>query len=350
MSIGPLMLDLEGLTLSAEENEILRHPQVGGVILFSRNYASPSQLARLTAAIHDLRDPHLLIAVDQEGGRVQRFREGFTALPPAAWYGALYRENPGRARLVCEKAAWLMATELRAAGVDFSFAPVLDVDVGVSTVIGDRAFADRSGVVADLGQAWMRGCHAAGTAVVGKHFPGHGGVRADSHLELPVDARPLADLLMDDLFPFERLIGAGMEGIMPAHVRYPQVDENPAGFSPRWLRDVLRRRLGFQGVIFSDDLSMQGACAAGGYGERAHAALGAGCDMVLACNNRAGALAVLDALKSYADPASSLRMLRMHGRKPVTRDAMHADARWKAAVDMLADYNPAMPLSLRLDT
>lgn len=211
MTIGPMMLDLEGPELTPEERELLCHPVVGGVILFSRNYNDPEQLSQLTAEIHAVQDPRLLIAVDQEGGRVQRFRTGFTALPPAARYGALYRDNPREGRRLAELAGWLMAAELRSLGVDFSFAPVLDVDLGVSTVIGDRAFADRPAVVADLAQSWMRGAHAAGMPAVGKHFPGHGKVVADSHLELPVDKRSLPELLIEDLVPFEQLIDAGME-------------------------------------------------------------------------------------------------------------------------------------------
>jgi len=346
MSIGPLMVDLEGLELTPEERGLLRQPAVGGVILFARNFQSPQQLTALTGEIRRVRDPHLLIAVDQEGGRVQRFRDGFTPLPPAAWYGHRYRERPAEARRVCERAGWLMAAELRCVGVDFSFAPVLDLDRGVSQVIGDRAFADRPQVVAELAQAWMRGVHAAGMPAVGKHFPGHGAVRADSHLELPTDERPLAELLMEDLVPFERLIGAGLEAIMPAHVLYPQVDDRPAGFSARWLRDILRTRLGFQGIIFSDDLSMGAAQVAGGYGERARAALAAGCDMVLACNNRAGALEVAEALADYDDPAAHLRMLHMHARHELSRSALHLDPRWHEAVAALASPEQEGDLSL----
>lgn len=349
MSIGPLMLDLEGLELTFEEQELLRHPKVGGVILFARNFVSAEQLSRLTTAIRDLREPHLLIAVDQEGGRVQRFREDFTRLPPAAWFGEQYRKNAAQARELCELAGWLMAAELRSVGVDFSFAPVLDVDVGLSNVIGDRAFAQKPLPVADLAQAWMRGVHSAGMAVVGKHFPGHGKIQADSHLELPVDQRRLEDLEMEDLIPFERLINGGMEAIMPAHVVYPRIDARPAGFSPFWLKEVLRRRLGFQGVIFSDDLSMEAATAGGGYGERALAALAAGCDMVLACNNRPGALQVLDALQGYEDPVGHLRMLRMHCRGSLSRQEVHEDPRWPRAVQALPDTTMGENLSLPLE-
>jgi beta-N-acetylhexosaminidase len=348
MSIGPVMLDLEGLEPTADELEMLRHPAVGGVILFSRNYRDPEQLQRLTARIHGARDPHLLVAVDQEGGRVQRFREGFTRLPPAARFGELYRQDPKRALRLCEQAGWLMATELRASGLDFSFAPVLDVDSGISEVIGDRAFGPRNMQVADLAAAWMRGCHAAGMAAVGKHFPGHGGVRADSHLELPEDGRSLAELEMEDLLPFQRLIGAGLEAIMPAHVVYSRVDARPAGFSALWLRDILRRRLGFQGVIFSDDLNMAAARQGGGFAERARAALQAGCDMVLVCNNPRGAAEVLDELRDYSEPAAHLRMVRMHGRQKLNRERMHLDPAWHRAVQALSDAfdNPDPQLDL----
>ena len=256
MSLGPIMLDLAGTALDAEDRELLRHPSVGGVILFSRNYASPAQLADLTAAIHALREPRLLIGVDQEGGRVQRFRQGLTRLPPAGRFGRLHVQDPARARPACEAVAWLMATELRAVGVDFSFAPVLDLDRGISQVIGDRGFASETQTVCELASAWTDGARRAGMAAVGKHFPGHGGVAADSHTDLPLDPRAFADFLMEDLVPFQRLIDHGLEAIMPAHVIYPQIDARPAGFSPVWLRDILRGQLGFQGVIFSDDLIM----------------------------------------------------------------------------------------------
>lgn len=324
------MLDLSGPDLTPEERERIAHPATGGIILFSRNYQSPDQAARLIAAIRAIR-PGLLIAVDHEGGRVQRFRTGFTRLPPAARHAAA--PDPLR---TAEIAGWLMAAELRALDVDFSFAPVLDVDCGISAIIGDRAFATDPATVADLALAFARGMRRAGMAAVGKHYPGHGGVAADSHLELPVDSRSLEALEQRDLPPFRALIAAGLEGIMPAHVVYSAVDPQPAGFSRFWLEDVLRRRLGFDGAIFSDDLSMAGAACAGGYAERARLALDAGCDMVLVCNAPDAADQVLAALvDDIPIPARQTRLARMQGRFPLARDALRASTEWQDAANLL---------------
>jgi len=311
MSIGPLMIDIEGLSLTSPDRALLNQPAVGGLILFARNYANPQQLSELTSAIRKARDKPILIAVDQEGGRVQRFRDGFTCLPPAAWHGQIYEVQPLEAIQQCERHGQIMATELRNVGVDFSFAPVLDIGCGPSKVIGDRAFAGTPQMVTALATAWVRGVHSVGMAAVGKHFPGHGAVQADSHQELPVDQRSLETILQADLIPFINLIHAKLDAVMPAHVLYPQIDNLPAGFSSLWLKDILRNRLNFQGVIFSDDLSMGAAQIAGGYGARAIAALNAGCDMVLACNNRAGALEVAATLANYVDIAAQQRLLQM---------------------------------------
>jgi len=350
MSLGPVMLDIQGTELTAEDRERLRHPLVGGVILFSRNYQSPEQIEMLVREIHDLRHPQLLVAVDHEGGRVQRFREGFTELPPVRQLGELYDQNPKRAKRLADTSGWLMATELRAVGVDFSFAPVLDLDRGVSQIIGNRAFHSDPEAVADLAHAYMTGMHRAGMAATGKHFPGHGGCAADSHLALPVDERKLTDLLLEDIVPFERMIHFGLAAIMPAHVLFPRVDSRPAGFSRLWLREILRGRLGFQGVIFSDDLSMEGAKSAfapslargprldpigeeaGDVVARGKAAMAAGCDMVLVCNDTAAADKLLSGLGAHDDPVSHLRLVRMHGREEVTRTQLAQDRGYHDAV------------------
>ena len=332
MSLGPVMLDLQGLELSPEDRERLKHPLVGGVILFSRNYRSPEQVEALVRDIHSLRTPQLLVAVDHEGGRVQRFREGFTALPPIRELGRIYDENSKRAIRLAETSGWLMATELRASGVDFSFAPVLDLDRGISGVIGDRAFHSHPEAVADLAHAYMLGMHHAGMAATGKHFPGHGAVAADSHLALPVDARKLVDIQAEDMVPFERMIHYGLEGIMPAHVVFTRVDVLPAGYSSTWLRKILREQLGFQGVIFSDDLSMEGAKFVGDIVARAKMALSAGCDMVLVCNDVKAVDQVLEGLGTHDDPVSHLRLVRMHGRENPTRTALAQDHTYRDAV------------------
>jgi len=343
MALGPVMLGLDGCELSAEEGELLRHPLVGGVILFARNYRSPEQVAALTAAIHALRQPRLLVAVDHEGGRVQRFRDGFTRLPAVRRLGEIYDRDPMRAKRLARVTGWLMAAELRAVGVDFSFAPVLDLDHGVSGIIGDRAFHRDPEAVADLAHAYASGMQKAGMEAVGKHFPGHGGIAADSHLELPVDPRPYADLAEADLLAFERMIHYGLAALMPAHVLYPQVDDRPAGFSARWLKDILRRQLEFQGAIFSDDLDMVGAGEAGSPPERARAALAAGCDMALACNDRRAAVAILDNLRLAPNPVSQLRLIRLHGRGQPCLERLRRGPVWQRASGLVRDYD-AFPL------
>jgi beta-N-acetylhexosaminidase len=313
--LGPVMLDMAGGKLTAEDRERLLHPLVGGVILFTRNYTSPEQLIRLTAEIHALRSPALIVAVDHEGGRVQRFREGFTAIPPMRELGKIWDQNAQHACHLAHEAGYLLAAELRAHGVDLSFAPVLDVDFGNSSVIGDRALHSDPHAIADLARALVQGFRHSGMGAIGKHFPGHGHVRADSHHEIPVDDRPYAEIEACDLVPFRSLIESGLGGIMPAHVIYPQVDAQPAGFSERWLKKILRGKLGFDGVVFSDDLSMEGASGAGGVVDRAKAALGAGCDMVLVCNNPQTADELLDKLQYTMPPLSLARLARMHGRQ-----------------------------------
>jgi len=334
MPLGALMLDLAGPVLEAGERELLAHPGVGGVILFSRNYESGEQLRALVDEVHRVREPPLLVAVDQEGGRVQRFREGFTRLPPPARLGERYDRDPQEALRLARTCGWLMASELRAVGVDLSFAPVLDLRRQRAGVIGDRAFHRDPDAVADLAGAWVHGMRDAGMSAVGKHFPGHGTVAGDSHEMLPVDERPLVTLRLEDLLPFERLIGRGLPGLMIAHVVYPEVDRQPAGFSRAWIRNVLRGELGFGGAVFSDDLAMAGAAAAGDPPARARAALAAGCDMVLACNDRPAAEAILEALARAqwrADAVALARLARMHGRAPAPGAPPGSDAHAQAA-------------------
>jgi len=331
MSLGPLMIDIKGYTLTDEDRELLQHPLVGGVILFSRNYESPQQLTALTTEIHALRQPSLLIAVDHEGGRVQRFRNEFIHLPSYAAFGKFYDRNPKQALVLSEEMGWLLAAELRAVGVDFSFTPVLDLGQGISTVIVDRACHAHPEVVAEIGHAIMKGMRQAGMTAVGKHFPGHGSVVADSHFDVAVDERPLVDLEFEDLLPFKRMIHYGLAAIMPAHVIYPQVDTQPAGLSSRWLQDILRKKYDFQGVIFSDDLSMVGAAIAGEPLARAQQALQAGCDMVLICNDREAVLQVINNFGEYKSPSSQVRLMRLHGKTAPDWDSLHADKRWLAA-------------------
>ncbi len=349
MSLGPVMVDLVGTTISAKERQLLQNPVVGGVILFTRNYESVEQLRALCAEIHALREPRLLISVDHEGGRVQRFKPGFTHLPPAAVLGRLYDASGKQVALnAAEQLGWLMAAELVHYGVDFSFAPVLDMDYGVSGVIGDRAFHKDPQVIAQLCQAWVRGMAKAGMAAVGKHFPGHGAVKEDSHTEKPVDQRELADLMLADVVPFQRLIDNGLAAVMPAHVLYAKVDDKPAGYSARWLQDILRNELGFQGVIFSDDLSMEGGNLGASFAERAQQALQAGCDMVLVCNHPAAAEEVVQALADYQEPASSLRLTRMHSKPGMLATDLFAQDQWRAAKQLVDDLSTQQNLELNI--
>ena len=313
---GPLMLDVAGVELAPDDRDRLRHPLVGGVILFARNYASSAQLKALTAEIRALRAQELLIAVDHEGGRVQRFREGFTPIPPMRALGELWDRDVAAAAREATRLGWTIGSELRAHGVDFSFTPVLDLDYAASAVIGDRAFHRNPNAAAHLASALHDGLRAGGMPAVGKHFPGHGYVAADSHVDVPVDDRPLDRIAVDDLVPFGVMVGRGLEGMMPAHVVYPAVDPQPAGFSAKWLQEILRGRLRFDGMIFSDDLGMAGAHVAGDMVARAQAALGAGCDMVLVCNDPAGADRLLDGWQPAPWPGLARRAARMEGRTP----------------------------------
>ncbi len=337
MGLGPVMLDVLGTNLTPEDEARLRHPLVGGVILFARNYESPRQLAELTARIHALRTPPLLIAVDHEGGRVQRFREGFTRLPAMRELGKIWDGHPKRARHLAQQAGYVLAAELRACGVDFSFTPVLDVDFGTSSVIGDRAFHGKPEAIADLAHALLQGLRQGGMPTVGKHFPGHGYVQADSHLAIPVDERSYTDIELCDLVPFRQMVNFGMTAVMPAHVIYPKVDDKPAGFSSIWLKNILRGELGFEGCIFSDDLSMEGATVAGGIVQRAQAALEAGCDMVLVCNRPDLADQLLTGLKWDMPAASRARLAHMRGHPhPDTLVQLHEQPEYLKAVHEVA--------------
>ncbi|GMU68489.1 MAG: hypothetical protein AMXMBFR37_08220 [Steroidobacteraceae bacterium] len=345
MTLGPLMVDLEGTALGPHERELLSHPLVGSVILFTRNYADPDQLTALTTAIHAVRQPALVIAVDQEGGRVQRFRPGFSRLPALRRIGQEYDLEPRRGLELARELGWLMAAELRACGVDISFAPCVDLDYGVSEVIGERAFHRRAPVVAELAVAYMHGMRDAGMAATAKHFPGHGAVVADSHLTLPVDRRALVDM-EEDLTPYRRLIANGLPAVMVAHVAFPEVDPEPASFSARWIRGVLREELGFSGVVFSDDLSMQGAASRGDIVARARAALAAGCDVLTVCNDRPAVETLIDALAIEPDPAMHLRLARLRGRDGLSPSALLASDAWRRGQRALARCAEAPRLEL----
>lgn len=328
MTLGPLMIDIEGTALTAEDRDLLAHPLVGAVILFTRNFQSIEQLEDLVAQIRAARTPAPLITVDHEGGRVQRFREGFTVLPSMRLIGHEYDLDRHGGLTLARQCGWLMAAELRAVGIDMSFAPCVDLDYGVSSVIGDRAFHREPEAVAELAVAFMGGMREAGMAACAKHFPGHGAVVPDSHVAMPVDRRELVDM-DQDLHPYRRLIDNRLPAVMAAHVVFPQVDALPAGFSPRWLQGELRRELGFNGAIFTDDLSMKGASVVGDMPARAAAALHAGCDVLSICNDRQGVLQVIESLPRSVDPVSQVRMARLHGKPGPDRLALRALQQWQ---------------------
>jgi len=311
--LGPLVVDLEGTSLSARERRRLRHPLVGQVILFTRNFESPAQLGALTAEIRSLRDPPLRICVDHEGGRVQRFRTGFSAIAPMARLGQLWDRDVLAACRAAMSTGYVIARELRAHGVDLTFAPVLDLAWDRSGVIGDRAFHADPRVVSMLAAHLTHGMALAGMANCGKHFPGHGWAEADSHHAVPVDSRPLEAILAQDAAPY-RWLGVALASVIPAHVVYPQVDELPAGFSRRWIGAILRRDLGFSGAVFSDDLSMAGAAVAGDMSARARAALQAGCDFILVCNDPEGADRLLAELRWQPSGAFAQALARIAPR------------------------------------
>ena len=311
------MVDVAGHTLTANEKKRLQHPLVGGVILFARNFENRAQLVALTRSIHRLRTPQLLIAVDHEGGRVQRFRtDGFTALPTMRRLGERWMQDPLQAMRMATEVGYVLGAELRACDVDLSFTPVLDLDYGVSSVIGDRSFHRDPRVVAMLARALAQGLQLAGMAACGKHFPGHGAVKADSHHAIPRDPRSLTRILQEDAAPYQWLGDQVIASVMPAHVIYSKVDSKPAGFSSKWIQDILRAKLRYDGVVFSDDLTMEGAAVAGDILARAQAALQAGCDMALVCNRPDLADELLVRLSHESDSASLARIARLLPARP----------------------------------
>jgi beta-N-acetylhexosaminidase len=335
VSLGPLMIDLRGKELLPDERKWLESPLVGGVILFSRNFESVPQLTKLVADIHAVRQPPLLVTVDQEGGRVQRFRQPFSRLPPLRAVGRLHDEDREAALRAAAALGWLMAAELRAAGVDLSFAPCVDLDRGLAEVIGDRALHREPAVVAALARRFATGAKRAGMAVTAKHFPTHAGAHSDSHTELAVDNRELADL-DDDVRPYRDLIANGLQGVMVAHVSFPAIDSRPASLSSWWIADYLRGELEFKGAVISDDLSMVGASVVGSVATRVQLALEAGCDLVLLCNAPEQVPAVLEVLHGYVNPAAQLRLTRLHGRGTFDWEALHASAEWQKASALVA--------------
>jgi beta-N-acetylhexosaminidase len=346
MSLGPVMLDIEGLTLSPADRDLLREPAVGGVILFTRNFESAKQITDLVTEIRALQSPPLLIAVDHEGGRVQRFREGFTLMPPMRHIGREYDRDSGQGLKIAREAGWLIASELRAAGIDLCFAPCVDLDWGVSEIIGNRSFHRKPIAVSELAEAFARGLRSAGMAAVAKHFPGHGAVVADSHLRLPVDRREYG-LLLDDMRPYERLMNTGVvAGVMMAHIVYQEIDSTPAGFSEYWIQRELRTRLGFGGAVFCDDLTMKATASYGSMPERARLSLQAGCDMILVCNDRDAAHEAVDALNDYSNPLSLVRLARLHGTGQTLRESLRASEQWQNANTLFENWSDRPELRL----
>ena len=339
MSLGSVMVDIEGTRLQEHEIQRLMDPMVAGVILFSRNFESVEQIKSLTKEIHNLRHPKLLIGVDHEGGRVQRFRDGFTHIPPMRVLGELYEKDAQASYEAAEKIGWLLAAELLSVGVDFSFAPVVDLDYGGSKVIGDRAFHGNSVVVGQLAFHLMKGMRSAGMASVAKHFPGHGYIEADTHLEVAVDDRSLAEIERHDIQPFLHLIENGLDAVMPAHVIYPQVDQKPAGFSEYWLQNILRKQCRFEGAIISDDMSMKAATNYGTASDRVRAALEAGCDLVLVCNDPLSADEVLAKVHWHSCTLSHARLIRLHAHGKFDNAKLQYEPLWQAASSLIRKLN-----------
>jgi len=336
--MGPIMLDVLGTSLTAEDKELLQHPLVGGLILFTRNYESPEQIAQLTADIRRAANKELIIAVDHEGGRVQRFRDGFSLIPAMGKIWNFAEKNVVKAQELAKQSAILMALEVQAVGIDISFAPILDID-DISAVIGDRAFHKNPEIVCQLASAFVDGLHLVGMKATGKHFPGHGSVQADSHIALPIDPRSRDEIFALDMLPFKTLINSNkVDALMPAHIIFPEVDDEAVGFSPYWLKNILRKELGFDGVIFSDDLSMEGAGCVGGYIERAEAAQQAGCDMLLLCNNRDSCIDVIDNANIEIEKVSNQRLMRLLKTSNNGLNDLASNAYWQDARKVLAEY------------
>jgi beta-N-acetylhexosaminidase len=338
--MGPVMFDVQGTSLSQEDKEILQHPLIGGLIFFTRNYQSPEQMADLSQQIRKAAKKPMLLAVDHEGGRVQRFRESFSLIPAMGKLWRMSEQNLALAKELAKQSAILMALEVQAVGIDISFAPVLDIN-NISDVIGDRAFHQQPDYVTELAEAFISGLHLVGMKATGKHFPGHGSVKADSHIDLPIDSRTSAEIFQQDLMPFRQLISKGkVDALMPAHIIFPDVDSKAVGFSRYWLQNILREQLGFNGVIFSDDLSMQGAASIGGYIERAEAAQAAGCDMLLLCNNRDGCVEVLDNANISTSLVASERLNKLlkTADKKINWSRLKENEVWQKASEYLNQY------------
>lgn len=335
--MGPIMMDVLGTSLSQEDIELLQHPLVGGLIFFTRNYESPQQLAELSAHIRRVVNKDIILSVDHEGGRVQRFRDGFSLIPAMGSLWQKAHQDLALAQVYAKQCGALMATEVQAVGIDISFAPILDVN-GISAVIGDRSFHQQPQHIIALASAFIAGMHSVGMKCTGKHFPGHGSVQADSHIDLPIDIRKFSQIEALDLLPFSTLIGSNqVDALMPAHVIYPDVDDKSVGFSHIWLQEILRKKLGFDGVIFSDDLSMAGAASIGGYVERTEAAQAAGCDMLLVCNDRQAQIEVLDNANLDISADSQRRLKRLLKTNQLTWSQMKQQTLWQQLHSFVAN-------------
>lgn len=332
-TLGPVVLDIEGIELQAEEKEILGHPQVGGLILFTRNFEDSKQIAELVKSIRDVRE-ELVICVDHEGGRVQRFRKDFTVLPAMQSLGMEHQEQSELAKNHATELGWLMASELLSHDIDLSFAPILDLDESFSDIIGDRAFSNDPDIATTLAEAFIDGMHEAGMAATGKHFPGHGGVKADSHLELPVDNRTLEVLEQRDIIPYTRLLDK-LDAVMSAHIQFPEIDEALVSFSSFWIKHYLKKNMGYQGIVFSDDLTMEGAAGVGDYDARAKLALEAGCDVVLVCNNAAGAIRVIESLEGDPQQYDVRSIAALRAKKRESFEELKNNSRWKLAQEIV---------------